>query len=499
MAGIIDKISWSRSVGLYLSANSATYTEVGSSPAGKVVLKQESISLDSDKPGAAVKDLLEKNINHRKRGSVPVCIGLGPKHTFFITSMCDFEPQAKPSLKDLLETSKIGNALNPDDIVADYFRIGKVKLEGNQLWTLAACKKELATELFTTIRETGVQNIRLQPGPLFLPLAYKQGKGKKYKWKIAIRVYLKEKGGLAVLEIEGRVVLWREFAFAEEVPLKKIISAIRTILAHTTISFKNPSIDTVILQGHKADDYVQELSNDLGMEVITDDTEILTDNKYSFGLALSAASSSEQSNIDMFRSLRDAPGIMNMFPWKRAAAVVVAIVCMGFVMYNKLNSLTQEYNKLKRLNAEYKWSRGKRTGEISKQLKQLLTEVDGVNEFLSSRIIWSDYLRDLPTRLPSNACLSNIWGVSEMKELSKKEVRKVKKSLTIRGVTKFEEGVAAPQEIESFLESLRNVDLLQKDFPLVQLAEIKWRKEGTSEIAMFTVVAMPKKSSGGDG
>ena len=69
----------------------------------------------------------------------------------------------------------------------------------------------------------------------------------------------------------------------------------------------------------------------------------------------------------------------------------------------------------------------------------------------------------------------------------------------MRGVTKFNAGVVAPQEIEAFLESLRNVELLRRDFPQVQIAEIKWRREGESEIAMFTVVALPKKKSTGGG
>ena len=113
-------------------------------------------------------------------------------------------------------------------------------------------------------------------------------------------------------------------------------------------------------------------------------------------------------------------------------------------------------------------------------------EVQAVSKFISTHIIWSDYLNDLPTRLPENACLSNIWAVSEMKETNKKKQgRKAKKSLTMRGVTKFADGVAAPEEIEAFLESLRNVDLLRRDFPQVKLAEIKWRREGNSEIAMF--------------
>jgi hypothetical protein len=42
------------------------------------------------------------------------------------------------------------------------------------------------------------------------------------------------------------------------------------------------------------------------------------------------------------------------------------------------------------------------------------------------------------------------------------------------------------------------MELLQHDFPLVRLAEIKWRKEGTSEIAMFTILARPKQGNKGE-
>ena len=186
-----------------------------------------------------------------------------------------------------------------------------------------------------------------------------------------------------------------------------------------------------------------------------------------------------------------------MFPMKRAVAVVIAAVCMGFFMWQKMEEITTKYESFKKQNASYAWSKGKRTGEISKERKQLLGEVQAVSKFISTRIIWSDYLSDLPTRLPENACLSNIWAVNEMKEMNKKKQgRKAKRSLTMRGVTKFADGFAAPQEIDAFLESLRNVELLRRDFPQVELAEIKWRREGDSEIAMFTILALPKKKGG---
>ncbi len=58
----------------------------------------------------------------------------------------------------------------------------------------------------------------------------------------------------------------------------------------------------------------------------------------------------------------------------------------------------------------------------------------------------------------------------------------------------FENGGASPEQIETFLESLKKVELLQRDFPKVQLGEIKWRKQNKEESATFTVLALPKKN-----
>jgi hypothetical protein len=100
----------------------------------------------------------------------------------------------------------------------------------------------------------------------------------------------------------------------------------------------------------------------------------------------------------------------------------------------------------------------------------------------------------LPTRLPPNVSLANIWAICEYEESGKKEGgRKMKKSLSLRGITLFDKGRAAPEEIETFLESLKKVELLRKDFSKVQLAEIKWRKQGVAETAIFTIMALPGK------
>jgi hypothetical protein len=500
MVSVRDKLCWGRSVGAYLSGDRITVTEVGATLTGRTILKQYKATVGKDGPGAALKKVFEENLSYRQRRSVPVCIGLGSEQTFFMTCVSNIEAQQTPSLKSLMEASGIKSGLESDDVVADYFRISKLKLMGNQFWTLAACRRELAQQLYSSVQDAGFRNFRLQPGPLSLLTATKRLPRRVKSWKVIVYVLLHATGGLVVLVIGGRTVLWREFTYSPQQRQQIVNSAIRTVLAYTAAYLSNPVVDGIILQGDKAAELAEEIANDRGLQVEVIEGEGFTDAKCSYGLALSAKGNDEQKSLDLFRTLRDEPSILAMFPWKRAASVVFMIACMGFIMWQKVAELTGEYNNFRQQNALHEWSEGQRTGEIKNERKQLLTEVQAVSKFLSSRIIWSDYLRDLPTRLPTNACLSNIWAVNELKEMSKKKQgRRVKQSLTMRGVTRFDAGIVAPQEIEAFLESLRNVELLKRDFPKVQLAEIKWRREGESEIAMFTVVAMPKKkSAGGD-
>jgi hypothetical protein len=498
MVSVRDKLCWGRSVGAYLSGDRITVTEVGITLTGRTILKQYKTTVGEDGSGAALKKVLEENLSHRQRRSVPVCIGLGSEQTFFMTCVSNLEAQQTPSLKNLMDASGIKSGLESDEVVADYFRISKLKLMGNQFWTLAACRRELAQQLYSSIQDAGFRYFRLQPGPLSLLATTKQLPRHVKSWKVILYVFLHAAGGLAVLVISGKTVLWREFAYSTDQRLQIVNSAIRTVLAYTASALSNPPVDGIILQGDKAAELAEDIAGDRNIQVEVIEGDGFNDAKCSYGLALSAKGNDEQKNLDLFRTLRDEPSILAMFPWKRAISVVFAIVCMGFVMWQKAAGLTGEYNNFRKQNASHEWSEGKRTGEIKNERKQLLVEVQAVSKFLSSRIIWSDYLRDLPTRLPMNACLSNIWAVNELKEMNKKKQgRRIKQSLTMRGVTKFDAGVVAPQEIEAFLESLRNVELLKRDFPKVQLAEIKWRREGESEIAMFTVVALPKKKTGG--
>ena len=221
---------------------------------------------------------------------------------------------------------------------------------------------------------------------------------------------------------------------------------------------------------------------------------------FSLGEALSIKSrpiSGSNLQIDIVSSLRPPPTLKDIFPRNLAVFMLIVIMTMAGMMWNKLSSMDKQYRSLRRQNASHKWARSLSIRKIAKQRKMLLNEVDCIFRFLSTRIVWSDYLRDIPTRLPTDACLVNVWANCEMKEMvKKKHARKPKKSLTLTAMARFSSRASAPREIDAFLQSLRDMKLLQRDFPSVELAEVKWRKEGKSGMALFTVVALPKAGKG---
>jgi hypothetical protein len=497
MAGNHAKLCLSRAIGVYIGKSRVTLTEVGTTIRGSTILAQSSEAIDDVGPAAALKKLLTDHLTPRELRSIPVRLGLRPQQTFFMTCTGNFGPQDEPSLDKLFAACGASAELKAETMAADFVKPGKVKMATGQAWNVGTCRKSLAEELFSAVQDIGVKEVRLQPAALCLLHTVRRQDRKRKGWNVAIHVFLNDSVGLAVLAVSGLTVLWREFALASEDRVKGISSAVRVVRCHAWSLLQRPNVDGVIVHGPAGASLVDGFDGDIGIPIVVAEEDGLSEARFSHGLA-QAARSEELPPFDLFRSLRSAPTILSMFPWKRAGCVVVAAVVMTFLMWNKVTAMNRQYEQLRRQNAERQWTQDKRTGEIKNERKQLMSEVSAVSKFVSTRVIWSNYLRDLPTRVPSNAGLSNLGGFCELKETSKKQAsRRTKKSLTLRGMTRFAKGQAAPEEIDAFLESLRNVDLLKKDFSQVQLAEIRWRREGSSEVAMFTVVALPGKKTGG--
>ncbi len=479
-----------RAVGVYFAEGRLTITATALPPFGGRGVAATSVPVEDAGPGKTLAAWLESHLTPRQRRRVPVCIGLGAEQTFFTSRTVEAIPEQAPSSEALL--SMVGASwINAADAVADGLPL---KLGGASAYSIAACRRDLAEEFLQQLKQCGVNNSRVVPAP-WAALTLGGCKGRPRSWKVFVQVVLGKLGGLAVLVAHGQPVLWRRFVSPGQ-DFADLISAVRHLQVHTKQHLAVREIAGIAVVGPMSEAQAEQLTLEIGLTVVARDNRQFDEAEYSRILAVCARKDGHDS-LDLLRSLRPPPTLRQMFPQKLAIITAAAIGGMGLFLQNTLWSLQADYRSLKRQNASYRWASQLPTAKIEGERKYLKAEVSAVQDFLGARVIWSNYLRDLPTRLPRNACLTNISGAYEMQDTSKRRRRRrADRSLTLRGMAQFADRGSAPREIDAFLESLREVDLLKKDFPLVNLAEIKWRKEGARDVALFMVLAMPPERPG---
>jgi hypothetical protein len=162
---------------------------------------------------------------------------------------------------------------------------------------------------------------------------------------------------------------------------------------------------------------------------------------------------------------------------------------MGLFLLLRAHDLDDAYQSARAEVARQRVLASAADAALQKEKKDLAQRVDAVRKFLAGRVLWSMHLSDLAARLPASAPLMSLQGLSELDRSGKKG----KKSLVLKASAPINSGGSTPREFDDFVGSLRGHPLLQKDFPLVELADIRWQAGTTSSkpLATFTVVCLP--------
>lgn len=488
MSTLLAKIRWGRSLGVHIARDRLVLTEVGATPVGVKVLAAWTIPVGAQGPGAALGDWLMAHWTLRQRRQSPICIGLPAEQVFFTTRRAETgEASAEPATLETLLASAAGS-IDPAAAAGDFLAFKSTGLLG---YSLAACRKELAASLLEAMRLAGVASVRLEPGPWPLLTLADRDHAPPKGWKAFVRVLLDESGGLAALVSAGRPLLWRRFAFGPNPPGQILAAAVRYLLVSAE-GLAPQKVQGVMVQGDAAAELAAQLASHEAMPPV----EAFASGPYgdvlaSLAMALSARDKSPDA-FDLLRNLRPRATLAQTFPRKLAAAMAAAVIALAGWLWSAGADAQDQCEALGRQNASHAWAATQKTADLEKEHKALSEEVAAIQKFLGTRVTWSDYLADLPTRLPPNACLQGIAGTYEFQVGNSSLQKKANRSLTLRGMARFVDHNSAPREIDALLESLRGMDLLKRDFPMVILAEIKWRHDVGTDVALFSIIAMPK-------
>jgi hypothetical protein len=305
-----------------------------------------------------------------------------------------------------------------------------------------------------------------------------------------------------VLAVANAPFAWRYFAIPRGDEAAAIISVVRILQTLSKRCGVESPVNVVMIHG-RGDSHglvgLEELEQQAGVRVAWFEEPKLNDSSVAFGLALGCLKHASQG-FDLARTIKPRPSINELFPWGETALQASLLACMGLFMADRSRTLNETYQVVRAENAKHDWAGALPEPELQKQNKTLEQKVEAVRKFLGSRVVWTSYAHDIPTRLPANASMTAFEGVCELEATGKKKEGgiKAKKSFILRLAAPIRQDGSMPEEIDDFLESLRDHPLLKRDFPIVELADLKWYQpfNGSKPVAYFTVVCLPKTAKG---
>jgi hypothetical protein len=437
--------------------------------------------------------LLEPILPKRKYRSVPVAIGLPTERVYFATRPIQ-NANTNPSPHVLLREALRSTNVSVDEMVVDVIR---AQPDRRPVASIAACNRKYLAEMIDALARCGVRPLRAEPAPcaLLRTAADRHRTGRNAK--VVLRISMGDREAVAVLVVNDLPVVWRSVALGRGDEASAILSAGRSLLTVSKDCGIESKLDSVMLHGRKDLGRLLDLDwlrRELAAPIRWFDGPALEPPEIAFGLALGCLKSTGRA-FDLAGSVKSRATIWEIIPWREAALQVALLVCMAMFLGDHGRTLKSNCTAIQIRNAEHVWMASLQDTQMEVEKRDLQEKVASIRKFLDGRIRWTSYQRDLAASIPPEIFLTSFQGTSELPSALKKRGKgDAKKSLILRGAVSIPQNGFVPTEIDRLLNTFREHPMLKRDFPVVELVDLKQFQYAADDVplAAFTIVCLPK-------
>ncbi len=494
LKSLLAKIAVRKAIGVYVSDKEVVISKVVATSLGPVEVTSLRESYTADQLGNVLNRLLTPLQSRWKRFPLNVAVGLSGQRVFYSTrpvKSTNAEASPEMLLHEVLQSASI----SVDDMALD---VVKSKPDKRPVASIVSCRRKYLSGLLTAFGTAGVNPFRAEPAPIALLRVAALRNRNPRKAKTVLRMFLRADQGLAVLSVGNVPFVWRYFSLPVGNEATAILSVTRTLQTLSKPCGHESPIDIIIVHGRpdlRETIESEQLQDGLGIATTWMEGPALDESTVAFGLALGCLTEGTES-FDLARSLRPRRSLWELFPWGEVALQTALIICMGLFLANRSGHLDKAYSVVSQSIGEHVWLHSLDEQDLEKEKKDLQAKVDAVRKFLSTRIVWTAYARDIPGRMPKQTTINGIEGLCDLEVSGKKKDGgiKQKKSFVLRLSSPMTKEGKMPKEIDDFMNSLREHPLLKRDFPTVELREVVRFQPfvNSPPTASFTVICMPK-------
>jgi hypothetical protein len=493
MKSFARRVQLRRALGVCAFREEMFLTEVAATPLGTVVLRQETLPYANGEELAAVTSALQAVGKDKNARRLSVGVALPATQAYCFTREESSDPHGTGEENDLPAFLRGAVAPRGGQLLVEQ---QKFKLDGRPFTTVMACAGSQVTKLGQVAAAAGLRPLLFQPLPLAAAQAACPAIKVPRKARLWTMIALNEGLALMTLLSGRRVLAWREFPLPPEDPATRVKREVLRMLAYAskTLLLDIPETVCVAGQAQCAKQAVSALG-DVGLDVVEVGRDALPPGQEaSLGVAL-ACLEDQTCAWDLGRSLRPPPRPIELIPWADIALTGALILVLWLAMGNHLSSLQQRLHRQRTDNGHLEELHTASDQELKDRAAALTGCLSAYNGFQENRETWSLYLEEAPQWLPAAAHLIEVQAEAPLPTGRKDGAGKkaVERSLVLTGAVDAPSDGSAPPEVDQFVEALRHKEVLKRSFPIIELANVRWRKDGPTGYTVFTVGCFPKR------
>ncbi|MDG3007711.1 hypothetical protein [Paludisphaera mucosa] len=494
MKALLTRLAVQNEIGLAIGEREIAVSQVAATPLGRVEVVQDRAAFEPGGLAEALEKLLAKHFTRRDLERARVSVGLPALRVFFSTRpIQERNLQASPEI--LLHEVLQSPTLIVDDMVVDLI---KSKVGFRPLASIVSCHKKYLSGVLAALQSCGIVPTRAEPSPCALLREAVRRYHPPRNSRGFLRVFLGRGQGLAVLMAAPDMpLMWRPFDLPGEGEAEAVLATVASMRILGSYCGLDSEVDAVLIHG-RAD--LGGLADELGANPGLQGLQILHHGgpgmdaaDVATGLARGLRSGSEAFNL--IRSFGGRTSFRDLFPWGQAAFQVAVLLAATSWLNVQLRAHRAEAEAVRAEDAKYPWAAKSSAEKLLGEKKMLEEKAAAIRAFVETRIPWTSYTHDLSDRLPADLTLVLFQGYQELELIGGRSNGKPKRSLTLRLNAPIPRTGAMPQEIDAFLQILRDDPLLKRDFPKIELGDLRWRQNGVNPAtADFSVACHPLES-----
>ncbi|SIO12675.1 hypothetical protein SAMN05444166_2594 [Singulisphaera sp. GP187] len=483
MKKLLGKLATGRAIGLMIGHRELVLSQVAFTPIGPLEMGRRTEPIEGDTIDVVIPRILAPVLESEAWKNAPIAIGLPVLSVFFST-----RPIKSINL-DAAPQILLHEVLRSSNLVIDDMDVDMIKSQPGKLpvASIIATRKKYLAPILHGLEKCGVRPSQVEPAPFALLRAAIRRHRTDRGTKSSLRIFLGAESGLAMLTAQDQPLAWRYFEMLEGEEATAVVSSVRSLRTLSRYYGVDTPPDLVWVHGRPEllhlDDTPQWRETHLRMQRFDGPGFNAADT--AFGLAMGCHA--EAKGLNLARSMRPRDSLLRLLPLGQIGLLVVTMAMATVFLQSGQDELKRNLYAVQTALINHKWMKNHSVADLEKEKASQTIRAKAIQQYLGTRIFWTDCLREISTPLPSTMTVSTVSGHCKLgdtkRDMTNDRLLALNMHAPITG-----NGVV-PAEIDTYLAAMRSSQVIRKALPQIKLSALRWGTNGRTyrPFVAFTV------------